>query len=94
MNDREVNRAIIKTGLDKILNKEVENYDLSSLRLYPCEASEILENLGYEEGEVDTNGWQGDTWLKFYSGNKWIFTLFYCGYYGNMELQPGEDYDE
>lgn len=90
------NKEIIETRLNKILNKEVENCSLSDLRLYPCEASEILESLGYEEGEVDTNGWQGDSWLKFYSGNKWVFTLFYCGYYGNMELQPGEveDYDE
>ena len=39
---------------------------LTDLELSPCEVDKILqEKLGYERGEWDTNGWQGDNWISY-----------------------------
>lgn len=39
---------------------------LGDLGLSPCEMDKILqEKLGYERGEWDTNGWQGDNWISY-----------------------------
>lgn len=38
----------------------------TDLGLSPCEVDKTLqEKLGYERGEWDTNGWQGDNWISY-----------------------------
>lgn len=37
--------------------------ELSHTALNPYTLKELLEGLGYEKTEIDTNGWQADLWI-------------------------------
>ena len=39
--------------------------DFSDTRLNPYTLEKLLEELGYENNEMDTNGWQMDFWIYF-----------------------------
>ena len=45
------------------LNQSNFKLDLSDTTLNPSTLKDLLEKLGYEEDEMDTNGWQMDFWI-------------------------------
>ncbi len=53
-----------KEQLTKVLNGEIKEFTTSTL-MSPHEASTILKEQGFEEGDIDTNGWDWDFWRTY-----------------------------
>lgn len=71
--------------IDSIVYGHEYKVDLKGLA--PNLAVEYLETLGYEKGEMETNGWQVDFWVSFTKDG--ATTLEFSGdwYYGTQSLQ-------
>lgn len=55
---------IIEQRIKKL--ESASEVSLGDLGLSPCEVDKILqEKLGYEREEWDTNGWQGNNWIRY-----------------------------
>ena len=53
----------------------------------PSDISDLLEELGWESDEYDSNGWEQDTWIPFsHETYNFCLVLAYSGYYWTMEL--------
>lgn len=69
-----------------------ENIDLTSFDLCPSNVVDILELLGWEQGDFDSNGWEQDTWYDFaHPDYDFEVVFFYCGYTFQMYLSRKED---
>lgn len=51
--------------IDKSDSEELRSIDLSDSMFNPYTLCEYLEELGYEKGTQDDNGWQLDFWIPF-----------------------------
>lgn len=70
---------------------ENENIDLTSFDLCPANVIDILELLGWEESDFDSNGWEQDTWYDFtHPDYDFGVGFFYCGYTFKMYLSRKE----
>lgn len=49
--------------IEKMTNEEL-GLELSDKGINPYQLQILLEELGYEENEFDTNGWQMDFWIN------------------------------
>ena len=54
-----------KEQLSKVLNGEITEFKTSKL-MSPDEASSILDEHGFEQGDFDSNGWDWDFWMTYY----------------------------
>lgn len=64
-----------------------ENIDLTSFDLCPSNVVDILELLGWERSNFDSNGWEQDTWCDFaHPDYNFEVGFFYCGYTFQMYL--------
>ena len=75
----------------KGLIESVINGDYDSVGLpltLPCNVCTFLEDKGFEESEIEFNGWQGDYWITFEKDDN-IFTLAGSGYYGGQSFREG-----
>ena len=75
----------------KNLIESVINGDYDSIGLpltLPCEICAFLEDKGFEESEIERNGWQWDYWIAFEKDHN-IFTLEGSGYYGGQIFWKG-----
>lgn len=69
-----------------------EKIDLTSLDLCPANVIDILDLLGWEEIDFESNGWEQDTWYEFaHPNHNFEITFFYCGYTFKMDLYRKED---
>lgn len=65
---------------------------LGDLGLSPCEVDKILqEKLGYERGEWDTNGWQGDNWISYSRPDRMPLSLYFCAWDFDIKFMNLED---
>ena len=70
---------------------ENENIDLTSFDLCPSNVIDILELLGWEQSDFDSNGWEQDTWYDFtHPDYDFEVGFFYCGYTFRMYLSRKE----
>ena len=68
--------------------------DLTNLDLCPANVVKTLEILGWDEDDMDHNGWQNDTWYWFnHPDYKFRLVLYYEGYTFEMKLYR-EDIDD
>ena len=68
-----------------------ENIDLTSFDLCPSNVIDILELLGWEQSDFDSNGWEQDTWYDFtHPDYDFEVGFFYCGYTFRMSLSRKE----
>lgn len=68
-----------------------ENIDLTSFDLCPSNVIDILELLGWEQVDFDSNGWEQDTWYDFtHPDYDFEVGFFYCGYTFRMSLSRKE----
>ena len=58
-------RRIFYWSLLELMRKPNEWLNMSSTSLNLCNCDDFLEELGYERGECDINGWEGDMWWNF-----------------------------
>lgn len=69
-----------------------EKIDLTSFDLCPSNVIDILELLGWEQIDFDSNGWEQDTWYDFtHPDYDFEVGFFYCGYTFKMYLSRKED---
>lgn len=61
--------------------------DLTNYDLCPANVCKTLENLGWEQDDMDDNGWQHDTWYRFSNPDyPFELTFYYEGYTFEMKL--------
>ena len=73
------------------IKSENENIDLTSFDLCPSNVVDILELLGWEQSDFDSNGWELDTWYDFtHPDYDFEVGFFYCGYTFRMYLSRKE----
>lgn len=73
------------------IKSENENIDLTSFDLCPSNVVDILELLGWEQSDFDSNGWEQDTWYDFtHPDYDFEVGFFYCGYTFRMYLSRKE----
>lgn len=70
-----------KKSILSVINEEKQEIELDLC--IPYDVKNYLKELGYEEKDVESNGWQYDYWIKYKKENK-IFTLAGSGYYGGQ----------
>jgi hypothetical protein len=80
-----------KEQLLKVLAGEIILFKTSTL-VSPDEASKILEEHGFEKGDMDTNGWDWDFWQTYYKDNV-EYCLSGSGWY-NRGLTFGKTTDK
>ena len=73
--------------IDKLSYNQRHEENLTNYDLCPANVCQTLENLGWEEEDLDVNGWQHDTWYRF-SHPTYPFGLvfYYEGYTFEMKL--------
>lgn len=91
-------------GWSKIILKIIKNFDsikeyyfqdLTKFNLCPANMITILENLGWKNSEMNTNGWQQDTWYYFlHPDYKFQLSLNYTGYTFEMSLSKNKKENE
>ena len=63
----------------------IEN--LTNRELCPANICKTLENLGWKQENMDSNGWEHDTWYTFSHPNYYFnLTFYYEGYTFEMKL--------
>ena len=71
---------------------DASEVSLADLGLSPCEVDKILqEKLGYERGEWDTNGWQGDNWISYSRPDRMPLSLYFCAWDFDIKFINLED---
>ena len=77
---------------------QTDSVDLVSTQLSLCNCVDLIEELGYEKEEWETNGWEGEVWTRYTHIN--APTIFfsadaYCGELtvGWTGVDDGEDID-
>ena len=70
-----------KEQLLKVLNGEIKTFKTSTL-MSPHEADEIILAHGFEQGDMETNGWDWDFWHTYYKDDV-KYCLFGSGWYNN-----------
>lgn len=63
-----------------------DQLNISGFALTPCQVVEIFKELGYEDEEFDTNGWEQDTWYYLFKEDCPTIVFNYGGYYGDKWL--------
>ena len=93
-NLRQLNHTIdlahLKSMIRDLSNNQRLKFNLRKSPLYkksPAKVSDMLEELGWESDESNSNGWEQDTWIPFsHEAYDFCLTLAYSGYYWTMEL--------
>jgi hypothetical protein len=83
-------RFIVNAHLKNIFPKKkncILDIRKSTTIYAPSELDEILKEEGWERFDVETNGWQQDTWY-YYTHPDYDFdlTMEYSGFYGDLKL--------
>lgn len=73
-------------SLLELCNKPKEKIDLISTQLSMCNCDDALDELGYERGECDINGWEGDMWWTFEHTAAPGITINAEAYNGSLDL--------
>ena len=79
----------IEADVNAILNDNSEEIDYSTTDLNPFQLGELLEGIGWEEDDVDTNGWQQDRWAFYtHPDRNDKIHIFSCGITFELKLLP------
>jgi len=70
-----------KQQVEKLLQGEFDSFKTEEL-LSPDKADKILKDLGFEQGNFDSNGWDWDFWQD-YEKDDVKYTLAGSGWYNN-----------
>lgn len=79
----------VAAGVAAVIAGTIPEFD-SEDSVTPHAIRTHMEALGWDEGELDQNGWQYDWWLHFAKDGK-KFTASGSGYYGGFHFAPTED---
>ena len=77
--------------ISELYPEKYDAIDLTLLKVTPSDVDEILQLLGYNRDAFDANGWEQDAWYYYSKDGIEGLCLYYCGFYGNMNLSLVED---
>ena len=89
---------ILDTYINNIFTKQpnfIFDMRKNSLFYAPSEIDNVLEELGWEKIDFNSNGWQQDTWYWYmHPDYDFQLTMEYGGFYGDLKLyrKDCEDY--
>ena len=68
---------------------------LAHLNIAPCHVDDLMEELGWERDDFESNGWQCDCWY-YYSRPEVDYTIvmYYEGFTFNLEMHRGDIDDD
>ena len=75
-------QEVITNKLNYLIeNKDsIDDIDLSQEDISPYQLYNVLEYLGYERDDLETNGWEQDTWARYSNNEERIsLCIFSCG---------------
>lgn len=89
--EHSTNLVILNYAIDRLAQNKEEKINLRDWLhgsyISPAKVVDYLEEMHWERYDMDENGWQQDTWMKFENPIcPFEITLFYSGYYGDLEL--------
>lgn len=84
--------AIVSREIERIKVLPSHRRSFVEENVCPANITQILETLGWEEVDFESNGWEQDTWYYFsHPDYDFQLTLFYCGYTFDIALYRTED---
>lgn len=87
-------KLAFEASIKTIEENREESIDLTPLHLTNSGIVKILKELGYDEGDWDTNGWEQDTWIPLLKDGHPNLVFTYGGYYGDQRLYREDADDE
>lgn len=88
MKIKEQLEANMKAGIDAVLAGATKEFKAEFTP--PSMVVDYMESIGWEKGELDTNGWQYDWWIQFGKEDE-SFTASGCGWDGDFHFERTED---
>lgn len=87
---------IIKEMIEKIETntEDVLQFDLADEQLNPSTLGYLLEETGYEQINVETNGWEMDFWITYSKKDYKNLVISGCGMTFSLSLCEAEIDDE
>lgn len=74
------------------IERKKEDIDLSEENINPYQLRAVLELLGWECIDSDSNGWEQDHWMYFkHPDHKITLTIFSCGMTFELKLYTGDE---
>lgn len=74
------------------IERKKEDIDLSEENINPYQVRAVLEILGWEYTDSDSNGWEQDHWMYFkHPDHKITLTVFSCGMTFELKLYTGDE---
>lgn len=74
------------------LERKKEDIDLSEENINPYQVREVLETLGWEHTDSDSNGWEQDHWMYFrHPNHKITLTVFSSGMTFELKLYISDE---
>ena len=85
------NLVILNHAIERLAKNKEERIDLRNWLqgsyISPAKVVDYLKEMHWKQIDSDKNGWQQDTWIQFENPVCCFdITLFYSGYYGDLEL--------
>lgn len=74
----------IQEGIEHLKQKKIDDINLDELN--PAKVEELLKELGYEQTDFDTNGWEMDFWITFKKPGEPNIIVGGCGYTFTLKL--------
>lgn len=83
-------KPIIEEYIKKIESSDtdVEPLELTGKKINPSQLEELLEKLGYEQYNSDSNGWEMDFWIYFRKPNYQDLIISGTGITFELKLEP------
>lgn len=75
-------------GINAVLSGEKKEYN--GKHITPEMVDEYMKSIGWERGDLETNGWQWDWWMNYTKGDK-MYTACGCGWDGDFHFEEEED---
>lgn len=89
--EQSTNLVILNYAIERLSNNKEERIDLHEWLhgkfISPAKVNDLLAEMYWKRININRNGWQQDTWIQYQSHiHPFDITLFYSGYYGDLEL--------
>lgn len=92
------NMVLINHGLHLLARNKEEKINIREIlygQMSPAKLVKLMEAMGWTESDTDSNGWQQDTWITMTNPTcSFDITIFYSGYYGDLEIYRADIDDD
>ena len=86
---QELSAAIVRLSQNKLYQE-----DFTHLDVCPANLIDALRDIGWEDDELENNGWQNDCWTYFsHDDYDFVLVLYYCGHTFELKLYRADSDD-